>query len=122
MFLFIMKNASFFLDSLHCDEEKWEEEEDDDDFGKLSEEIDLTNHDDNKNKSSSLFNLPLLEQDLFGKINNYTLFSKQEKQLVETRFNIDLDVSLSISLSLACHEAVRSMLIMALDHSLRHWP
>ena len=84
---------------------------------------DLTNNDDNKDKSSSLFNLPLLEQDLFWEDEELrSFFSKQEKQLEEMRLNVDLDICVSLAHREVENGCLTSMLIMALYHSLQHWP
>ncbi|KAI4295686.1 hypothetical protein L6164_035703 [Bauhinia variegata] len=96
------ENASFFLDVLYCDEEKWDEEEH---AGELTEEeSNVTDHE-------SLLPLLLLEQDLFWEDEElHSLFSKEQIQQEKAHSNLDSVDFFDSSLSVARREAVLWML------------
>ncbi|KAI4298494.1 hypothetical protein L6164_032045 [Bauhinia variegata] len=98
------ENASFFLDALYCDEERWEEEEEEC-IGELTEEkSDVTN-------DESLLPLLLLEQDFFWEDEElHSLFFKEQKQQEEAYSNLDNVDFLHSTLSVARREAVQWML------------
>uniref|UniRef100_A0A803NMM1 B-like cyclin n=1 Tax=Cannabis sativa TaxID=3483 RepID=A0A803NMM1_CANSA len=79
------------LDTLYCEEEKWEDEEDD------KSEVYSTNN-DNDDNNPSLFPLFLLEQDLFWEDEELlSLFSKEE-QLKQTHYYLFPHSSSTLSL------------------------
>jgi len=76
-------NVSSVLDALYCDEAKWEDEDEDEEEDQESDVT--TNHDacgvHHTTGNSSLFPLPLLEQDLFWEDEELnSLFSKEKIQ------------------------------------------
>ena len=101
------QNPSFLLDSLYCDEEKWQE---DDELGDLSEQTDVTDSHELNYSNASLFSLPFLEQDLLWEDQELnSLFSKEKRQQEEYHSNLNNGDSDS-ALSLARREAVEWML------------
>lgn len=103
------QNASFLLDALYCEEERWEEEEEE----VLQAESSVINGQNTGNgitsKNPSLFPLNLfLEQDLFWEDEELlSLFSKEQEQLAQVNVN---NVETDPFLSMARREAVEWML------------
>ncbi|XVE49238.1 hypothetical protein DITRI_Ditri01bG0066600 [Diplodiscus trichospermus] len=100
-------HASFLLDALYCEEEKWEDEEDENDVGEVLQEESF--RDCNNGRNPSLFPLLLLEQDLFWEDEELlSLFSKEKHQHAAhlNRNNVETDESLAV----ARREAVEWML------------
>lgn len=84
----------FPLDSLFCEEEKWEDEEDDDDDE--ADEIELTHQ-------THLFSLGFFEEDLFGEDERLlSMLSKETEQLKQSNLELEallMDPSVSTARS-----------------------
>uniref|UniRef100_A0A2N9ETT6 B-like cyclin n=1 Tax=Fagus sylvatica TaxID=28930 RepID=A0A2N9ETT6_FAGSY len=86
------QNPSFLLDTLYCEEERWDEEEVEE---VLQGESETYSSENNNVKNPSLFPLPLLEQDLFWEDEELSsLFSKELQQ--QTKNNVESDSALSV--------------------------
>ncbi|GLT47326.1 hypothetical protein SLA2020_210310 [Shorea laevis] len=97
------RNPSSLLDSLYCEEERWEDGEGEDEAGEVLEGESPRSY---SNGGGSFFQLFLLEQDLFWEDEELlSLFSKEQGNHLN-QYNLEIDGSLS----LARVEAVEWML------------